>query len=659
MSNYSFMERQFSEQSFEKYGVALAETLGVSAAWLRTGEGDVLAPVAVAATMPRVASGNGLMPRLSPTDLARLGGRARMRRKDVGVSRFSLHRELGISLMTMSKWEQQLPSVRRETKEMLWEGLLQVPVGWLRDESLETPPVRGPSVCGMDAIETRTVADEIRCVGAWLSRPKAQKRTFNIADLNPDQRRHADVFALRYGVEGEEASILACIGERYGVTRERIRQICYKMGERAQLLETLATPLLDQLIGELRPHLPMLVEEVDARFRHLLGERLSIACVGRFAAEVLGRRVVTVSENATGLVARSKPSVIDPNSHDAETIRAIRDGAMSMVRSIGAANTYVLAGQVSEERPIPISPRQVISACKICEGFSWLAEKDGWFWFGPDIPLDNHLLSVVRKVLAAAGQRVDVEDIQQACCRSRRPWVDEARRDRPSPVELPTFVISAALLQAPWLRCVQKNDFEFVHPVAIEDVVSPTELLIYREIVAAGGICRRFGLYDALVKNGKMLAITFQQTLGLSPIFAHLDFAVFAIRGWPWGDQSALFDSQPRPDGKRLVSVDPATDELSFRYELTHGATRNRLFYIPSAACTRLEPGEYRFLDGECEFAVTVSRSRKAGLRVNRLISAILAAGVKVGEPIDVSIHPANREIRYSRVSATRVGAGG
>ncbi|WP_037982913.1 sigma factor-like helix-turn-helix DNA-binding protein [Thauera sp. 27] len=61
-------------------------------------------------------------------------------------------------------------------------------------------------------------------------------------------------FAQRYGSDGEDRTLEA-IGMRFGVTRERVRQICAKMLGRFSG-GRFATPVIDQLIADIQPLLP-------------------------------------------------------------------------------------------------------------------------------------------------------------------------------------------------------------------------------------------------------------------------------------------------------------------------------------------------------------------------------------------------------------------
>ena len=45
--------------------------------------------------------------------------------------------------------------------------------------------------------------------------------------------RNAAIFAQRYGAMGPDVSTLQACGDRHGMTRERARQICERMLERA------------------------------------------------------------------------------------------------------------------------------------------------------------------------------------------------------------------------------------------------------------------------------------------------------------------------------------------------------------------------------------------------------------------------------------------
>ena len=153
--------------------------------------------------------------------------------------------------------------------------------------------------------------------GVWLSRANFAKRTTEYADLAESEKRLADMFALRYGVDGEANTTLQTIGDRFGLTRERIRQVVAKMTERADRM-SLKTPTIDRLADLVKPHLPATVESLDAIFRDVLGEALSLESVDRFCREILGRTVIAMTARPADMALSWSPTVIDPDRHDAE-----------------------------------------------------------------------------------------------------------------------------------------------------------------------------------------------------------------------------------------------------------------------------------------------------------------------------------------------------
>lgn len=82
-----------------------------------------------------------------------------------------------------------------------------------------------------------------------------------LASLTPRQR---DVIQFRYGLKSEEPQTLAAIGNRYHVTRERIRQI------EAQALRTLKAEFTKAEYADFRKNMALYFKEYDGVRRHSL-----------------------------------------------------------------------------------------------------------------------------------------------------------------------------------------------------------------------------------------------------------------------------------------------------------------------------------------------------------------------------------------------------
>lgn len=622
---YKSWERQFGPSAEAEYLQPLAQILEVEPEWIAHGSGEP-------------GPSNEPM-RARRDEREALGERARLRRNAINASRVDLATLISIPPRTIAAWEGCWPVRRNEDIERRWEEALQVPAGWLSDPTMATPPVNRPRPIDVMATKPTTVADEIRAIANWLAQPRLPWRSVVGEALTVKERRRAEIFASRYGVHGEDMSTLQAIGDRFGITRERIRQITETMLERAGELHRLDTIKLDDLAKQIKGHLPASVAQLDDQFRHLLGESLSLLGAERFAREILGRKIVGFTNNAADMVQRGEIIAIDAETHDAGIVRGAREAALRMIRSCGAAHLMFVAGTASGILNRGVTPEEALRACRALPGFSWLKEEDGWFWFGPDTPGDNRLLSVTRKVLSVARQRVDVEDLSQAFVRNRRSYYTPDRA-RPFLIEPPLAVIVAALSQTSWVHVIQHDDFQLYERLEPEVELADTELAIYQELAAQGGLCARRTLLQALVQTGRVKLVSLQLTLDSSPILTRLDFGLFALRGWPVL-ASSVDRALAATDVNRLAVPD-SLGWISFEFVLTSYSVETRICTIPAYVGRALTPGSFS-VEGFAEPLQYVRRSNQH--RLNRLAQKLLALGMEAGDKATIRIHVEDRVI--------------
>ncbi|MBM4046690.1 MAG: hypothetical protein FJ279_16400, partial [Planctomycetes bacterium] len=79
----------------------------------------------------------------------------------------------------------------------------------------------------------------------------------------PSQRRR-DMVALYLGWDGGGGTTLAQVGRKYGLTRERVRQICACLLERLKAVRVFA-PVLDQVVDFVERHTPLPAAEVESK----------------------------------------------------------------------------------------------------------------------------------------------------------------------------------------------------------------------------------------------------------------------------------------------------------------------------------------------------------------------------------------------------------
>ncbi|WP_306715813.1 helix-turn-helix domain-containing protein [Burkholderia dolosa] len=333
-----------------------------------------------------------------PAEAARaLGFRACARRHKLGLSRAQVCQRAGISVQTLLKWERgELPRSIHSDRLYAWEMSLALPAGWLLapdGEELTVPALKRQRV----TISSDTVSDAIRKVAICLAM-RGRNLAFPDRPIEVTAQRNADLFACRYGVSGAEGSTLQELAAPLGITRERVRQIIEKLIERSSLFE-FDIPVLDTLQFVCASHLPCPVSVLNIELRTQLGEHLRLEDACAFANDLLGKRIVRMSEPVAqpgGL--RIDSWAYGPTQDDVvqiEDVKAVRSTAYAMIRSCGVAHLPTIAGTASLT-----DGRRCTGAANMLEsveGFEWLDTDRSWFWFGPEKPAHNIILSVARR----------------------------------------------------------------------------------------------------------------------------------------------------------------------------------------------------------------------------------------------------------------------
>lgn len=642
---YRYLEGRFSVAAQNQYLDALAQILQVSPQWIAYGEGDPSAAY---------VSPNGDVSRANALDhesRVALAKRAARRRSDLRLTRTELALAIGISAAQVNAYQIALPLNLSAERQSLWEAALKVPSGWLMNRAMTTPEViNGPDslTANGNVLSGDTVASEIRAIAAWLSRKSISRRTLDRNELTQVEKYHADIFSARYGLYGEEASILANIGKQNGVTRERIRQIMQKMSDRALDL-TMETPNLARLKTEVDRLAPASIEEIDSALRSLLGQSLSIRSAQRFAAEILGRKVATMTK-APWAQNSSRAQMVedDQNVQSDEFMRVIRSTALRMIRSAGAAQVHAVAGISSEELGAAVSAKQVRATCAIVQGFDWLTEKDGWFWFGPDS--DNRLLHVTKKVLAAAARRVDIEDIYGAMGRSKR-WNYRADNILSYAIDAPMSAILQVLSRVPWLTTVQKNDFILTSGIDPKDVLSNVEYAILELIRSGKGVTSKFLMDRDIVPRLKVTSIAVATAASNSPIFIQPGHGLYAVRGVDINPEGLLEASlsvhglRDNPNGVALVSDEQGFYKWSFAF--SQYQRDNRILTVPTALARLMQEGSYDVEDwDEPVFFVDGDGHKSKFFR--KLVGKIVKQGIQVGDTAVLHVNPDTRQMRFA-----------
>jgi len=581
-----------------------------------------------------------------------LGQKALARRRVLKLTRREIALQIGVASHRLVCWERALPFRPNVELESKWEEALGVAKGWLRQISSEALPPSAEALSQIISVGSAdSVAAEIRIAGIWLCRPAFTRRTTSYHELSASEKRRADIFALRYGVEGEEHTTLQAVGDRYHLTRERIRQVVAKMIERTAQMQ-LPTPNIDRLAEEVRQLLPATVATMDVQLRKQLGERLSIESVDRFCREILGRSVVALTDRPADMAYAWPPTVIDPDTHDAGRIRAVRETALRLIRSCGAAQAMFVAGAASEMTGTGVTPSEVIRDCRMVPGFEWLSEKDGWFWFGETN--ENRLVTIALKVLAVSERRVDAEEILAGFIRSRRGYYPSEKL-RPYLIEPPLQVVIEVLRRVTGLKTVQSNDFLLDKAVPVETVLSDAELAVYSLMRDNGNIVSRHTLVTELVKAGKVKSMALHVSLNSSPIYRQLDRGVFALRGAAL-NAASLHDAQRTVGGKASQSAQISECDKNGYYhlvfELTEYMVKTRFWNVPRALVELIKKERVLLLQGFAQ-PIVLAHLPSGSYRFRRFVSKLMHLGFVTGDLIDLAVNPKERLIRVAKARVT------
>lgn len=591
------------------------------------------------------------MSSLTDTVFDTLGQRAKMRRRENGQSSVEIALAIEMKPATLRLWEIRLPRKPKKELEDALEDALLVPRGWLRNAQMH-PVVSEvgkfePSMIDISKCNCETVADEIRCIGAWLSRNASRKRTCRIEELSEVEARRTRMFAERYGVSGE--ATLQTVGDQHGLTRERIRQVVEKMTDRLNGI-TFNTSCFIKLKNLVQDSEPIALTKFNEKHQKLLGEKLSLEDADKFAREILGIGIATISERSMWQSGNAiKRMVLSIQDEEDGLTLSVRDAARRMIRSCGAAQIMYVTGMVSEAMNKPVSVTDVRQSIQSIEGMEWIVEDDGWFWFGLDT-VNNRAIEIARKVLAIADKRMDVEEIQQAICRSRqrRTSYNENRHNRPPMVELPRHILCDVLSHIPWLTVVQYDDFVLNEKVKPEDVLSQTELALYGFMKIHGGVASRNMMYEELIgKQNLMSVINLQVLLANSPIIRQYEPRIFILRGWEvTPEELQKVKSLSYENGSTPLKLDQK-GWVEFELNMTPARLRDLLMDLPSAAMAVVPHGQYNF-EGVVNgmFGIGASSTGNAPKRFNReFVRHLQDAGVKDTDVLRLRVHPESRHI--------------
>jgi hypothetical protein len=222
--------------------------------------------------------------------------------------------------------------------------------------------------------------------------------------------RDKQIVAEYYGWDGQGGHTLEDLGHKYGLSRERIRQVCVRAIKRNRGAKVFA-PVLDRALAFIAQRIPCTADGLKTEFdaAGFSACRLSLEEI-RQAARFLNRQpqfdIVPVGDAAL---------VVAPDS--VSLPRTIIQAAKREVLSYGATTIREVAREVLSQADRKVDPPLILETLRTLPDFQWLDEPRGWFQLDslPQYGLPN----MIDKILSVT-ERIDVGRLRAAVTRYRR-----------------------------------------------------------------------------------------------------------------------------------------------------------------------------------------------------------------------------------------------
>jgi hypothetical protein len=397
--------------------------------------------------------------------------------------------------------------------------------------------------------------------------------------------RNRAIITSYLGWDGGKRFTLEQLGREYGLTRERIRQICVRFTKR---LPAVTTPVLDRCLEIAAAAGPSHAVEVESTLTAAgdLPTSMSLSdllCI----AEQFGRPTgFTVVESGTTRL------VVAPDTD--RLIPEIQQAARRAVEHWGVATIEEVVAKVAPS----VKPELVARVLASSPGFGWLDEAGGWFWLSTR---RNRLLNHVRKVLAVATQGLAVAALRDAVRRHYR-WQGVAP---------PRRVLLEVCRRTAGLE-VQRDVVRAKPPLHTARELSPTEQTLVQILLQHGGVMARLPFQDACVAAG-MNRSTFMVYLDYSPVLVKYARGVYGLVGHnPPPGMVASLAPKGQP-GRRLLDVGWMTDGRPWcAYRLGRNTLESGVVGVPSGLKT-IFAGEFRLeADDGTPMGTLVARNSSA-----------------------------------------------
>jgi hypothetical protein len=399
-----------------------------------------------------------------------------------------------------------------------------------------------------------------------MSHLTLEEELVQIFGSTPYERNRAILIGY-YGWEDGRPHTLTEIGNRFGVTRERIRQICAKLTRKHKNLPTILAPVMDRALALIEERLPcpadVLQSELARQGLTAIGMPLeSVATAARLLERPVRFRLMGVE---SGRLA------VRPEQADA--VPTIVDLAKKEIYFHGLSTIKRVERLVSEKFPERVGAELVAQTLPLVPGFSWLDQRTGWFRL---LPICKHgLPKTIDKILAVAGE-VTAAEMRAAMARNRRLWKEPP----------PEHVLLEFCRQTPGVR-VAGDRIRAALPRNWKKALTGVEGKLVSVLKKHGPIVERGALEDLCVAEG-MNRFSFHAFISWSPVIAQYGPSVYGLLGAEVPRQkieTLLASRRAKRSAHRVLDSHGQTDDgkIWLRYRLSRAASTYAVITVPAA----------------------------------------------------------------------------
>jgi hypothetical protein len=488
-----------------------------------------------------------------------------------------------------------------------------------------------PPEAALVARRVRQLSDRIEA----KSRLTLEQELIEVFACTPKQRNR-DILIGYCGWKDGRRHTLTDVGQRFKITRERVRQVCAKLTRKPKNPSTILAPVMDRALAMIATRLPCHARQIEAELAEqkftAVGMSVEVVLDG---AELLGRpvpcKVVKVDpkrEKGRGRPVKTvfpdesaagRPSASGSAKSSSDTfsrrdsrvlIRPEQLDTVPVVVDLAKKEAYFhgLATVEMIEQAIAFNPRGmplVRQTLMLIDGFRWLDEPSGWFRL---LQICKHgLPKALDKVLAVASE-VTLAELRVALSRNRRLWKEPP----------PDNVLLEFCRQMPEVR-VEGNRIMSDPPRDWREVLTGVEAKLVHMLKEHGPVMER-GMMEDLCVSGGMNRFSFHAFLSWSPVIAQYGPSVYGLVGADVSQEQIdrlIADYRAGRPNHRVLHNYGWTDDgkVWLSYRLSKAASTYAVITVP-AALKDVVHGCFQLLasDGRVIGVLTAKEGRAWGL---------------------------------------------